>query len=82
MSKPFPLTLRVLAHLLSYPDTSLRDHLAEMTTALQWLYHPSQSERFLNQNRNRRFDPCVFRWIEFLLAQSQSTTRIAQVYRA
>lgn len=35
MSKPFPLTLRVLAHLLSYPDTSLRDHLAEMTTALQ-----------------------------------------------
>jgi len=35
MSKPFPLTLRVLAHLLSYPDTSLRDHLTEMTTALQ-----------------------------------------------
>ena len=35
MSKPFPLTLRVLAHLLSYPDISLRDHLAEMTTALQ-----------------------------------------------
>ncbi len=35
MSKPFPLTLRVLAHLLSYPDTSLRDHLAEMTAALQ-----------------------------------------------
>lgn len=35
MSKPFPLTLRVLAHLLSYPDSSLRDHLAEMTTALQ-----------------------------------------------
>ncbi|MFG6464999.1 nitrate reductase molybdenum cofactor assembly chaperone [Roseateles sp. BYS87W] len=35
MSKPFPLTLRVLAHLLSYPDTSLRDHMAEMTAALQ-----------------------------------------------
>ena len=35
MSKPFPLTLRALAHLLSYPDTSLRDHLAEMTAALQ-----------------------------------------------
>ena len=35
MSKSFPLTLRVLAHLLSYPDTSLRDHLAEMTAALQ-----------------------------------------------
>ena len=35
MSKPFPLTLRVLAHLLSYPDTSLRDHLTEMTSALQ-----------------------------------------------
>jgi len=35
MSKPFPLTLRVLAHLLSYPATSLRDHMAEMTAALQ-----------------------------------------------
>ena len=35
MSKPFPLTLRVLAHLLSYPDTSLRDHMAEMTAALR-----------------------------------------------
>ena len=35
MSKPFPLTLRVLAHLLSYPDTSLRDHMADMTAALQ-----------------------------------------------
>ena len=35
MSKPFPLTLRVLAHLLSYPDASLRDHMAEMTAALQ-----------------------------------------------
>ena len=35
MSKPFPLTLRVLAHLLSYPDTSLRAHMAEMTAALQ-----------------------------------------------
>ena len=35
MSKPFPLTLRVLAHLLSYPDASLRQHLVEMTAALQ-----------------------------------------------
>ncbi|RVT50533.1 nitrate reductase molybdenum cofactor assembly chaperone [Rubrivivax albus] len=35
MSKPFPLTLRVLAHLLSYPAASLRDHMAEMTAALQ-----------------------------------------------
>ena len=35
MSKPFPLTLRVLAHLLSYPDASLRQHLGEMTAALQ-----------------------------------------------
>lgn len=35
MSKPLSLTLRVLAHLLSYPDASLREHLAEMTAALQ-----------------------------------------------
>ncbi len=35
MSKPLSLTLRVLAHLLSYPDASLREHMAEMTAALQ-----------------------------------------------
>jgi len=33
--KPATFTLRVLAHLLSYPDASLRDHLAEMAQALQ-----------------------------------------------
>ena len=33
--KPFPLTLRVLAHLLSYPDAELRSHLDELGTALR-----------------------------------------------
>jgi nitrate reductase delta subunit len=31
---PMPLTLRVLAHLLSYPDAGLREHLGEMRDAL------------------------------------------------
>jgi nitrate reductase delta subunit len=35
MSKTFTLTLRVLAHLLSYPDATLREHLGEMQAALQ-----------------------------------------------
>ncbi|MBL8350108.1 MAG: nitrate reductase molybdenum cofactor assembly chaperone [Burkholderiaceae bacterium] len=35
MSKPATLTLRVLAHLLSYPDASLREHLGEMRAALR-----------------------------------------------
>ena len=35
MRKPFTLTLRVLAHLLSYPDATLREHLGEMQAALQ-----------------------------------------------
>ncbi len=33
--KTMPLTLRVLARLLSYPDAELRGHLAEMRTALR-----------------------------------------------
>ena len=33
--KPFALTLRVLAHLLSYPDAELRTHLDELGTALR-----------------------------------------------
>ena len=33
--KAFPLTLRVLAHLLSYPDAELRSHLDELGTALR-----------------------------------------------
>lgn len=32
--KPMSLTLRVLARLLAYPDVELRQHLAEMRTAL------------------------------------------------
>jgi nitrate reductase delta subunit len=35
MSKTSTLTLRVLAHLLSYPDATLREHLGEMQTALE-----------------------------------------------
>ncbi len=33
--KPFALTLRVLAHLLGYPDAELRTHLDELGTALR-----------------------------------------------
>ena len=33
--KTMTLTLRVLAHLLSYPDAALRDHLAEMRDAVR-----------------------------------------------
>ena len=33
--KPFALTLRVLAHLLSYPDAEWRTHLDELGTALR-----------------------------------------------
>lgn len=33
--KPCPLTLRVLAHLLSYPDAELRSHLDELGAALR-----------------------------------------------
>jgi nitrate reductase delta subunit len=32
---PMPLTLRVLSHLLSYPDTTVRAHLGEMREALR-----------------------------------------------
>jgi nitrate reductase delta subunit len=32
--KPMSMTLRVLAHLLSYPDAALRGHLGEMSEAL------------------------------------------------
>ncbi len=32
--RPMPLTLRALAHLLSYPDAELRSHLAELGDAL------------------------------------------------
>jgi nitrate reductase delta subunit len=44
MNKSFSLTLRVLAHLLSYPDAALREHLGEMQAALQ-------QERALNPAR-------------------------------
>ena len=44
MNKSFSLTLRVLAHLLSYPDATLREHLGEMQAALQ-------QERALNPAR-------------------------------
>ena len=33
--KPMSLTLRVLAHLLSYPDATLREHLPELRAALR-----------------------------------------------
>ena len=42
--KTMTLTLRVLAHLLSYPDATLREHLGEMQAALQ-------QERALNPAR-------------------------------
>ena len=32
--KPMSVTLRVLAHLLSYPDAELRAHLPELQAAL------------------------------------------------
>ena len=44
MNKTSTLTLRVLAHLLSYPDATLREHLGEMQAALQ-------QERALNPAR-------------------------------
>ena len=34
MNKPITLTLRVLSHLLSYPDATLRAHLGELRAAL------------------------------------------------
>jgi len=47
--KPMTLTLRVLAHLLSYPDADLREHLAEMRDALR-------SERALGSGRLAEID--------------------------
>ena len=47
--KPMTLTLRVLAHLLSYPDAELREHLAEMRDALR-------TERALSSGRLAELD--------------------------
>jgi nitrate reductase molybdenum cofactor assembly chaperone NarJ/NarW len=47
--KPMTLTLRVLAHLLSYPDAELREHLAEMREALR-------TERALSSGRLAEID--------------------------
>ena len=43
------LTLRVLAHLLSYPDATLREHLGELRDALR-------DERALTFNRLTELD--------------------------
>jgi nitrate reductase delta subunit len=52
--KAFPLTLRVLAHLLSYPDADLRSHLDELGTALH-------QERALSANRLAELDTLLQR---------------------
>ncbi|OGB03773.1 MAG: nitrate reductase molybdenum cofactor assembly chaperone [Burkholderiales bacterium RIFCSPHIGHO2_12_FULL_69_20] len=49
-----PLTLRVLAHLLSYPDASLREHLGEMHDALH-------DERALTAGRLVELDALIDR---------------------
>ncbi|MDO9284796.1 MAG: nitrate reductase molybdenum cofactor assembly chaperone [Aquabacterium sp.] len=49
-----PLTLRVLAHLLSYPDASLREHLGEMHDALH-------DERALSAGRLIELDALIDR---------------------
>ena len=51
---PMPLTLRVLAHLLSYPDASLREHLGEMRDALH-------DERALTAGRLIELDALIDR---------------------
>ena len=51
---PMPLTLRVLAHLLSYPDASLREHLGEMHDALH-------DERALTAGRLVELDALIDR---------------------
>jgi nitrate reductase delta subunit len=51
---PMSLTLRVLAHLLSYPDAALRSHLDEMRDALR-------SERALTAGRLLEIDALVDR---------------------
>lgn len=51
---PMPLTLRVLAHLLSYPDASLREHLGEMRDALH-------DERALGAGRLTELDALIDR---------------------
>ncbi|MDO8376276.1 MAG: nitrate reductase molybdenum cofactor assembly chaperone, partial [Aquabacterium sp.] len=48
------LTLRVLAHLLSYPDAALRGHLDEMRDALR-------SERALTTGRLLEIDTLIDR---------------------
>lgn len=52
--KTMTLTLRVLAHLLSYPDATLRQHLAEMRDALR-------SERALTAGRLLEIDTLIDR---------------------
>jgi nitrate reductase molybdenum cofactor assembly chaperone NarJ/NarW len=54
MPRPMTLTLRVLAHLLSYPDAALRGHLDEMRDALR-------SERALTAGRLLEIDALVDR---------------------
>ena len=53
-STPMSLTLRVLAHLLSYPDAALRAHLDEMRDALR-------SERALTAGRLLEIDTLIDR---------------------
>ena len=54
MNKTFSLTLRVLAHLLSYPDATLRSHLGEMRDALH-------DERALTAGRLIELDALIDR---------------------
>ena len=53
-SAPMSLTLRVLAHLLSYPDAALRSHLEEMRDALR-------RERALTAGRLLEIDALIDR---------------------
>ena len=52
--KPIAKTLRVLAHLLSYPDAELRAHLPELRAALR-------EERALSRSRLNEIDALITR---------------------
>ena len=52
--KPITLTLRVLAHLLSYPGAELRQHLGELRLALH-------DERALSAGRLAELDALIDR---------------------
>ncbi len=54
MSKPVTLTLRVLSHLLGYPDAALRSHLGELQDALH-------AERALGASRLAEIDALISR---------------------